>query len=330
MKHFISKLLPLYLIVALSAGTVNYSQAQNMEFNTDDLHNAEFYDYIYRGHFENIKMERDDLEFLQIFDQYLRACGRQCGDYLPADKVEIMNLECARENVTVTKNGWGVEISRSSYCVEWEYVGSGLYARPDLYNAYQEVLRLHDAKVLREALELLSDPNLMGNTVDKAHKAKALLSDMSQIFRLNSCNGQGIRRFEENLKLFALNKPSIRMKGMSKYAAMKESGGPTGSQDFTRLIDDLVADQGKTWMFNQYIKGSISNVTILTQDNQGRPSRIKANYLYSGFSGKSKGWVKVTFNNGLPNGIYFFDFPNNRKKPGSSIVASYAQGKYGK
>jgi hypothetical protein len=326
MKYLFSKLLPLILIVELSVSTLNTSQSQNLKFNTDGLYNAEFFDYIFRGHFENIEMEREDLEFIQIFNQYLRTYGSQCNEYLPADKAVIMNLVCDKE--IIEYNAYGAEINR--YCTEWKEEPSDLYAKPDLYNAYQEVLRLHDAQVLRETLELLSDPNMLGNTVDKAHKAKALLSDMSKIFSLNSCNGSGTNRFEENLKLFALNKPSIRMKGVSKYAAMKESGGPTGSQDLNRLIDDLVADQAKTWMFNQYLKGSISGVTILSQDNQGRPARIKANYLYSGFSGKSKGWVKVTFNNGLPNGIYFFDFPNNRKKPSSSIVASYAQGKYGK
>ncbi|HKJ41603.1 MAG TPA: hypothetical protein VKA27_05880, partial [Sunxiuqinia sp.] len=108
------------------------------------------------------------------------------------------------------------------------------------------------------------------------------------------------------------------------------SGGPTGQQDFSRLIDDLVTNQAKTWMFNRYISGSISNIAILSKDNQGRPAIIKADYHYSGFNGNSKGWVKILFNNGLPEGIYFFDFPNNRKKPSSSVVASYAQGDYGK
>lgn len=119
------------------------------------------------------------------------------------------------------------------------------------------------------------------------------------------------------------------MKGASKYTAMKKSGGPTGSQNWTKLIDDLVADQARTWAFNRYQQGSISGVTVLSKDNQGRPAIIKADYLYSGFGGNSKGWVKITFANGLPEGIYFFDFPNNRKTPSSSIIATYAQGRYG-
>ncbi len=69
---------------------------------------------------------------------------------------------------------------------------------------------------------------------------------MSQILILNRCDSPGLIRFEENLKAFALNNSPIRMKGESKYVTMKKSGGPTGPQDFTRLIDDLVTDQAIT------------------------------------------------------------------------------------
>jgi hypothetical protein len=153
--------------------------------------------------------------------------------------------------------------------------------------------------------------------------------DMARIFKMNSCNSEALRRFEENLKLFALNEPAIRMQGRSKYAIVKKSGGPTGPQDFKKLIDDLVANQAKTWMFNRYTRGSISDVSVLSTDDKGRPEIIKANYLFSGFNSK-KGWVKIVFTDGLPTCIYFWDFPDNCKTPGSSIVASYAQGKYSK
>jgi hypothetical protein len=318
-----------FLAIILSSASLS-SQEQNLQFNTDGLYNAELFDNIFRGHFENVDINREDLEFVNIFNQYLRAYGRQCDNFLPDDKVPIMNIVCAEEETWVTKNGYGVEISRTTNCVRWEKKKSDLYARPDLYAAYEEVERIHDIHALREALELMADQNALGNSVDMAHKAKALLFDMARIFELNSCDSPELERFEENLKLFALNQSSIRMQGVSKYTAMKKSGGPAGEQDFKSLIDHLVADQSKTWMFNRYVRGSISGVTFLGEDSQGRPTEIKANYQYSGFTGNNKGWVKITFSNGLPNGIYFFDFPNNRKTPGSSIVASYAQGNYGK
>lgn len=326
MKYFYKVGLKLWLAVIVSISFVKASQAQNMEFNTDGLYNAEFFDNIYRGHFEDIELKREDLDFLSIFNQYLRSYGRRCDDYLPADKVPIMDIVCARERIEY--NGYGAEINR--YCIEWTQDKSGLYARHDLYEAMKKIERIHNAGALRQAMQLIADPNALGNSVDMVHKAKALQFDMARIFELNPCDRPGIRRFEENLKLFALNKPSIRMKGVSKYTAMKRSGGPTGLQDYNRLIDDLVVNQSKTWAFNRYIRGSISGVTFLREDSQGRPTAIKANYQYSGFSGKSNGWVKITFDNGLPNGIYFFDFPNNRKTPSPGVVASYAKGDYGK
>lgn len=36
------------------------------------------------------------------------------------------------------------------------------------------------------------------------------------------------------------------MQGSSKYAVMKESGGPSVSQDFNKLFNDLIADQART------------------------------------------------------------------------------------
>lgn len=335
MKKFFSTLLTLgFVFVMITSFTKTPTDKlemfnvgeQSMVFNTDGLYFAEFYDYIYRGHFENIELKREDMQFLMIFEQYLRAYGRQCPTNLPANKVEIMNLVCAREEVT--RNGYGTEISR--VCIEWKSVGSGLYARPDLYNAKQVVENIQSANALQTTIAMIIDPNAMGNSVDLVHKAKGLQNDMSQIFTLNPCNSAGIKRFEENLKLFALNKPAVRMQGSSKYAVMKESGGPSGSQNFNKLFNDLIADQARTWSFNRYEPSSISNVTIQSTDTKGRPTEALAYYRYKGFGNSANGWARISFTNGLPKCIYFFDFPNNCKTPSSSIVASYAQGNYAK
>ncbi|MEP2278781.1 hypothetical protein [Maribacter sp.] len=300
----------------------DYSEV--LELKTDGLYYAEFYDYIFRGHFEEIDINRGDMQFLMLFDQYLRAYGAQCSGSLPANKVEIMNEECATEEVT--KNGWGDVIS--SVCIKYVWVGSGLYAKPALYEAYKEIDQLQRSKGLGTMMEMITDPNSMGNSVDMIHKINGLKGDMLKIFKLNACGSPGLERFEENLKLFALDKPSIRMEKASKYTTMKNSGGPTGDQNYHKLIDDLVYDQSKTWSFNRYTTGSISSVTTSSRDSEGRPMEISANYSFSGFSGNSKGSVRITFKNGLPKCIYFYDFPRNCKTPNSSILSSYAEGKY--
>ncbi|MEM6542249.1 MAG: hypothetical protein AAF634_13885, partial [Bacteroidota bacterium] len=211
-------------------GVAHFS-LQSLELNTDGLYYAEFFDYIFRGHFEHVKMSREDLQFLMIFEQYLRAFGRQCSAALPADKVEIMEKVCAMEEVTT--NGYGIETNR--VCVQWETVGTGLYARAELYDAKLAVEHLQSADALRKAVGMIADPNAIGNSVDMMHKAKGLRNDMALIFTRNPCGSEAIRRFEKNLRLFALNRPSIRMEASSKYLEMKKSGGPSGPQNFNKL-----------------------------------------------------------------------------------------------
>lgn len=297
---------------------------QSPELVTDGLYYAAFYDYIYRGHFENITIKKEDMEFLSIFGQYLNTYGTRCASFLPQDKVEMQKQICVTENVTT--NGYGMEISRD--CIEWKWVGSGIYARKDLYSAKVSLENTLRANGLQTVIGMITDPNALGNSVDMTHKARGLTNDMNQIFRLNDCNSSAIKAFEENLKRFALDQPSIRIDKISKYEAMKKSGGPTGAQDTQKLINDLVADQARTWSFNRYVNGSISNVTT-RKNPQGGISGLQANYTYKGFGSNSRGSVRITFKNGLPECIYFFDFPNNCKTPNSSIVASFASGGYG-
>lgn len=317
------------LFVSLSFSNTNNSYTTSpveLEFKTDGLYFAEFYDYIYRGHFENLEIKRDDMIFMLIFDKYLRAYGGKCDSYLPQNKVEIMNEVCKTEEVT--KNGWGDVISR--VCIEYTWVGSGLYAKPELYDAYAEIDQIQRSKGLNTMMQMITDPNSMGNSVDLIHKTNGLKNDMIKLFQMNTCNSAGLKRFDENLELFALNKTSIRMQQASKYTAMKKSGGPTGDQNFNKLIDDLVNDQSKTWAFNRYTAGSISNVQSSVRDSEGRPRELSANYSFSGFSGNSRGSVRITFENGLPKCIYFYDYPQNCKTPNSSILAAFASGKYSK
>ena len=303
-----------------------FVSASKSDFNTDGLYNAELFDNIYRGHFENIEIGREDVFFLGVMEQYLRAYGEQCPNYLPDDKVRIMELVCSEYLIT---EDFYTGIEKSRECIDWEWDWTGLYARPDLYNAKLELERNNEGNELRNWIEMLSDDNYMGNSVNLYHKAQGLIMDMARIFKLNPCDSKALRRFEENLKLFALNKPAIRMQEDGIYETVKKYGGPTGPQYFAKLIDDLVVDQAKTWMINRYIRGSISGVSVLSTDKKGRPVIIKANYRFSGLVG-SEGWVKIVFEDGLPNSIYFWDFPSNGKTPNSSIVVSYAQGKYSK
>ncbi|EAZ80542.1 hypothetical protein [Algoriphagus machipongonensis] len=324
--------LSIFLVGLVSATSVNSvpfktSDAPFLieELNTDGLYFAEFYDYIYRGHFEHVELAREDQLFLMIYSKYLRTFGATCPDQLPENKVEIMDLICVTEEVT-TQNG--METSR--VCVEYERVGSGIFADPELYAAQLRLEKEQASDFFPKTLEMLSDPNSIGNSLDMVHKSKGLLGDMERFFILNPCESEALKQFERNLMNYALNQESDRLEGVSKYQQMKESGGPTGAQDFTKLLDNLVKDQARTWVFNKYQAGSISDVAIQSKDQSGRPKIIQANYKFSGFMGNSQGWVRVLFENGLPECIIFYDYPENCKTPNSGIVSDYAEGGYRK
>lgn len=304
--------------------SIGVSSQNNKELVTEGLYYAEFYDYIYRGHFEHIKMTRNSADVVNIFDSYLKAYGGQCDAYLPQNKVPIMVDRC-REWM-VEKDYYGNETSRN--CIDWVAVKSGLYAKPDLYRSKEKFVSQVALDVAGEEFGILFDENAIGNSVDKIHKIKGLKGDMQQFFKLNGCKNEVLEQFERNLKAFALKETPTRLKKQSKYRTMKTSGGPTGSHNYSKLLSDLVANQSKTWAINKYDRGSISGVRVSRRDGQGRPLEMNANYSYSSMFGSSKGSVRVTFKNGLPACMYFFDFPRNCKPPNSSIVASYATGKY--
>lgn len=111
------------------------SEAQNLAFNTDGLYNAELLDNIYRGHFENIQLTRNDTDFFKLYAKYLRVYGEGCAEYLPEDKEMIMNEVC--DLWEVKTNHYGAEISRN--CLKWKKEPSNIYADRDLYEAQLEL-----------------------------------------------------------------------------------------------------------------------------------------------------------------------------------------------
>jgi len=302
----------------------NGTDEGTMQFKTLGLNNAAFFDYIYRGHFENIELDVNSSHFLMILSGYLNTFGSLCPELLPNDKVEIMTQECSRENVTT--DGWGVEISR--YCIAWRTVGTGIFADPKLYAAKMRLVAKQDQNALRTVIDMYTNPDAMGNSVDQIHKAKALLNDWSNFFRLNPCDSKSIEQFANNLLAFANQKVPTRLKGMSVYEKIKILGGPAGEQNYSKLLNDILVNQSKTWAMNRYVPNSISNVNEFKSPDKTQTVSLRANYNFNGLMGKQKGSVTVKFKDGLPDCIYFSDFPNNCKKPNGALVAKYGLGQY--
>lgn len=295
-------------------------------FSASGLNNEAALTALFRGDFDNVGFNREDLSFEVLFQQYLDAYAEGCRNDLPASRVEMTRKVC--KTWEVTRNGFGVEISR--VCLLYEDVGTNLYAKPDLYAAKKEVDRLIAADGLRHAWRILvmSRENSFAGLMSMADTAQAATSDMNALVQMNACSGPGLKRFEENLRLFALNKPPIRLEGDTEPSQVTAlaSGAALRDQDYAGLIGDLVADHARTWALNRFVSGSVKDVSVSSRDAAGRPSRIAAAYSYDGVNGRSRGSVDVHFTDGSPDCMYFFDAPTVCRTPNRKIAATYAVG----
>ncbi|MDX1999277.1 MAG: hypothetical protein SF066_16285 [Thermoanaerobaculia bacterium] len=279
------------------------------------LTNEEIVTALFLGEFETLDLKREELVFEAIFAGYLRAYATRCREHLPKDQTEMTRQECGTWRIW--KNGYGVEVGNRE-CLHWETLGTGLWADPDLYAALEELRRVTAGDQVRQAWRMIARQE---NPLKMAQTAEMAAQDMVALLKTNGCTGAGVRRFEENLRLFALNEQGLRLKGAA------QSLGPLVERDFASLVEDLVADQAQDWALNRFINGSVGDVTVTKRDAVGRPTKIEAGYLFNGFNGKSRGSLSITLFNGWPDCMYFFDAPSTCRSPNRKIVAAYAGGR---
>jgi hypothetical protein len=294
-------------------------------FKTKNLNLETAITGLYLGDFAHIRMESDSIEFGTLFGSYLNTYARRCESFLPANRVEMTRQECATERVT--RNGYGVEISRT--CVEYREVGTGLYADPDLYAAQRRV----DANATRKLLSG-SLMDLMNNAVGTAMRGidatTAAGRDMDSLLEMNSCSSPALKRFQENMRRFAVGETPLLLAGSETLASVRTTPSPSNFKDgnYAKLIDDLITDNSQGWMMNRYVRGSVSDAAVASRDQSGRPWRLRADYLFDGFNGRAKGSVIVEFTDGLPHCLYFSDFPSTCRSASPRIVTAYENGRY--
>lgn len=273
------------------------------------------------GNFADVTIDRGSLVFSQLFEMYLEAYSRHCSAYLPANKVEMTTQVCAEEPAPYRPPSEPAPLPHA--CSAFRTVSLG-YADPALFAAKRQLDAQQGANQLKDIVGSMK--NLMRPAVDVAQVA----ADADGLFRLNACGGAGLRRFQDNLVLFAKGNQPILLPGAPPPAAPKVlSAGELADSDYNRFLEDLIADQARTWALNRYLPGSTSQM-IVAHDPTGRPSMIRAKYLFSSplKSGRTQGSVNVSFTDGMPNCIYFSDAPSNCQTPDRRIVAKYSSGGY--
>lgn len=289
-------------------------------FNTAGLANAEVLTNLFAGDFEKIEFGRDDMMFSVIFQQYLDGCARHCTAQLPSDKVEMTRQECATEQVT--RNGYGVELSRS--CVEWRTVGRGLYADPRLYGALNQNDAQNIGNNLRSMFNMMASGNPLGKATQFASSAQSYQSDMEQLVQLNACGNAAMKRFEANLVRFAQGKQPIRLDGESSASAAL----PFRESDYLRLAEEMIADDAAKWAFNRFVSGSVTDVSVTSRDASGRPMRIAGRYRFQGLNGPASGTFELAFNDGTPECLFYSDAPATCRNVSRRLASEYLRGRY--
>ena len=296
-------------------------------FKADGLKNDALLTKIFEGDFVNIDLDRTDNRFGILFQQYLEAFAHHCSAALPSNKVQMTRTVCQTEEVST--NIYGAELNR--VCVKYKEEPTGLFAKPALYDALKAVDKLRATDVGRELSRAFGDatrPDAISNMVGLFGDAQAIASDMGDLVRMNACKSAGLLRFEENLRLFALNKQPAQVHGEAEDSSPANAQSAK-DQDYRKLIEDLILDDTKRWgSLARFVDGSVTVASVEETDKRGRPLRVVAPYQWDGMLGRTTGRASLTFTDGQPECLTYSETPHVCHTPNRRITARYLEGGY--
>lgn len=309
-------------------------------FTASGLNNEDDLLRIYSGDFESVHLDRDGSEFMLIISNYMDDFAKDCTQFLPPNKVEITQQVCQGSGsptpYTYTPDGvhdaYG-NLLPSSSCT-YVTVGTGLYADPQLYDAVKDVSAKAQLHLVQNMLGIATGKG--GHAANPFTAAQqitdqlvAVGNEMKTLIRTNVCGSRGLKNFQSNLIRFANGEAAVKFAGAAPSGPPAPSSGPSRDADYTRLVDDLVADNARSWLMNRYRPGSITD-PIVSHDPQGNPVRIMARYSYAGTQGTQTGRVTVSFKDGSPDCLYFSDSPDNCRVPSQRVISAYEKNAYAK
>lgn len=320
----------------------NTSRSANApELHTQGLSNGPFFTKILQGRFETIHASTAHLLFNSMYGAYLNSYARQCVSNprtRPKDFVEMTNLECVEEGITATYYRNGTYTESAPYCTKWKDIPTGLFADPKMWEAKEHL----DAVFLRDEfkqmfaiVKSLEPTHLVDAaftpSIEKTLAAvKAGIQDADALIQMNGCDSPGLMRFQENLRLFAMNKPfGIGPDGsLAPLIAIPAAGTKYEDPNYVVLLEDLIKGEAKKWQVNKYVLKSIANPSVSVRDGQNRPEKLVANYRFGSMAGLQTGTMTVTFFEGYPECLYFSDRPDACRTPDKLVLSRYVHGGY--
>ncbi len=170
---------------------------------------------IFRGHFNQLSFERSEVTFSIVLHAYINQYWSYCSKSLPSNSIQLTSRECQTERVT--RNSWGVEISR--VCISWVDVPTGVFASPTMYSAKNAIDVPQTMNMVGTVMDYLSGKkdfgNILGDIFGSAIKVvidkNSINNDMRLMINQNGCTSEGLKRFEANLVNFAHDRSAIRI-----------------------------------------------------------------------------------------------------------------------
>ena len=291
---------------------------------------------IYSGDFQSIRLDPGGTPFMLIISGYMEDFGNECKQFLPANKVEITQQVCndAPSTPVASPDGthdyYGNRLPQNTGCNSWRTERTGVYADPQLYDAVQRVGVKTQMNLIKNMVGIrtgnngrASNPfNIMQQVNDQM---VASVGESKAIIAANGCGSLALKNFQSNLIRFANGEAPMKYAGAVVSAPVAVLPGVRDA-DFTRLLDDLVADNARGWMMNRYEPGSISD-PIVSHDPTGAPTRIMARFRYVG---SQSGRVTLSFKDGVPDCLYFSDAPDNCRAASQRVISAYEKNAYAK
>ncbi|MEZ5355625.1 MAG: hypothetical protein R2762_23565 [Bryobacteraceae bacterium] len=299
-------------------------------FRTAGMGNAKLFRAIFNGQFEGLEMARDDDRFISLMSSYMRVFDQKCSQHLPGDARQVTSPVCTETTRQTTFRG-ATPLFWRDYCSLWgeqnEY-----RADPRLYEPYAELRResissAFSGDLLTNFVNAINSVRT-GKAAQTAGEMMSVLRDMHRLIPENGCTSPGLQRFQENMRRFAAKEPAIPLEGPTEPASASLPS-QTPAVDFARLLDDLVTANAKSWMVNRYVPGSIRDAEVQT-DERGAVAAANAMYTYQSLGGPMNGNVRLSFKEGVPQCLYFWDKPTVCAPPDSQVTTALRSGAYKK
>ncbi len=177
-------------------------ETTTLKFSLEGVQNLDIIRDIYRGDFSRIPFDRRDAKFSYLLNGYILAHSETCAASLPKNKIELTKEECAEE--MVTRNGWGIEVSR--YCVKWRTVRTGSYTTPELHAAMKLIASFQAEDFFSNVIEMMKNTDAATRTF---YSAVSIKKDTERFLKQNKCDSKGLKRFQDNLLRYAAGEKPI-------------------------------------------------------------------------------------------------------------------------